>query len=112
MTSNRAMSGRPDPTFAQLCVMAHHVLDALGNDAAASAVIDELKWLCARSGFGYPQPDRFIAAVEAVITARRKGYSTPQRPDAVAKMDLLRRTFMTQRHCYRCRRGAPGGRCE
>lgn len=78
MSARSALRERPLPDFALLCVMTHHVLDALGADAAASDVVDELKWLCARSGFAYPEATRFEAALDAVTKARGKGYVTPR----------------------------------
>jgi hypothetical protein len=71
------MKAKPEVPFKLLCVMTHHVLDALGENAAVSDVIDELKWMVARSGLAYPPPDHFAAVTDAVQLARAKGYGTP-----------------------------------
>lgn len=69
---------RPSPSFAQLCVLVHHVVDRLGEAAAVVDIVDELKWDCARAKLEYATAD-LAGAVEAVVVARRKGYRTPIR---------------------------------
>jgi hypothetical protein len=80
MSARRWRLERPIPTWPQLCVLTHYVLDRVGPDAPPSDSLDELKWDCARAGFDYPAPDRLVAALEAVTAARAKGYQTPRRP--------------------------------
>lgn len=64
------------PSFAQLCVLAHHTYDYLGDDADAGDVLDALKWACAAARFDY-SGDGVRKAVDAVAVARQKGYRTP-----------------------------------
>jgi hypothetical protein len=61
-------------TFAQLCVLAHYVFDALGEDAPLGDVIDEA---LVAAHFASPHPDHLRRAVDAVQTARAKGYRAP-----------------------------------
>ena len=71
---------RPQPAaaFRPLCVITHHVVDRLGPGVPISDVLDEVKWACARARLDYDRaPIR--EAVEAVHTARQKGYKTPRR---------------------------------
>jgi hypothetical protein len=79
MSARRWSVDRQQPSWPQLCVLTHHVIDGLAADATPSDAVDELKWAVARAGFAYPSPERFTAAVDAVLVAREKGYRTPLR---------------------------------
>jgi hypothetical protein len=61
------------PSFRQLCVLAHHVYDRLGEEADPGDVLDDLKWVCAAARLDY-RGDGIRAAVESVRVARQKGY--------------------------------------
>lgn len=64
------------PSFRQLCVLAHHAFDRLGDEADPGDVLDELKWACAAARLDY-NSDGIRRAVDSVGVARRKGYRTP-----------------------------------
>lgn len=91
MTERRTFVDRPIPSFAQLCVMMHHVLDRVGADAPPSEIIGELKDDIAHAGFGNPPPHHFIAVADAVVFARAKGYATPRQPSRSLNQKPARR---------------------
>lgn len=78
----RPLPGDTMPTtiasFPLLCMVLHHVCDASPSDAATSDVLDDAKWVCARARLDY-RPDQLVAALDAVLRARAKGYRTPRR---------------------------------
>jgi len=71
-------------SFAQLCMLAHYAAEGLGDPAEPGQVAEEVKWACAAAHFEYPRPDELTAAVDAVLTARAKGYRTPREHKAAA----------------------------
>lgn len=75
---------RQETSFAQLCILAHYAAEGLGDPAAPGEVVEEIKWACAAAQFESPHPDDLTAAVDAVLTARAKGYRTPRIPKAAA----------------------------
>lgn len=79
MTATLGSIARPVPSFRQLCVVAHHAFDELGDDADIAEVLDAVKWACARARFTYAGTGDLARAVDAVHVARAKGYRTPQR---------------------------------
>jgi hypothetical protein len=71
-------------SFAQLCILAHYAADGLGDPAQPGEVAEEVKWACAAAHFDNPNPDDLTAAIDAVLTARAKGYRTPRERKAAS----------------------------
>ncbi len=64
-------------SFRQLCVIAHHVFDRLGDLAGPSDVVAEMKDVCGRAGLVHRLSRDLVKAADAVAVARAKGYGTP-----------------------------------